>query len=163
MANYDQGPIAIRYPRGNGPGVTPKANPRILEIGKAELVADGSDVALIALGEMFPIAEKAKVEFEAKGLSVALINPRWIKPLDGELISRVASKVKVVCTLEDHVLMNGFGCGVIELLNDAAIKTPVVRIGWPDEFIEHGSVPVLRKKHGLTVENCVAKVMAKLA
>ena len=111
---------------------------------------------------MFPIAQKAKQELEAKGLSVALINPRWIKPLDGALIEQIAAKVKVVCTLEDHVLMNGFGCGVIEHLNDAGIKTPVVRIGWPDTFIEHGSVSVLRQKHGLTVENCVAKVMAKL-
>lgn len=162
MANYEQGPIAIRYPRGNGPGVTPKPRPQVLEIGKAELVADGSDVALIGLGEMFPIAQKAKQELEAKGLSVALINPRWIKPLDGALIEQIAAKVKVVCTLEDHVLMNGFGCGVIEHLNDAGIKTPVVRIGWPDTFIEHGSVSVLRQKHGLTVENCVAKVMAKL-
>lgn len=162
MANYDKGPIAIRYPRGNGPGVTPKQKPQLLEIGKGELVADGSDVALIGLGEMFPIAQQAKKVLEEKGLSVALINPRWIKPLDGALIDSIAKKVKVVCTLEDHVLMNGFGCGVIEHLNDAGIKTPVVRIGWPDEFVEHGSVGGLRKKHGLTVENTVEKVLAKL-
>jgi 1-deoxy-D-xylulose-5-phosphate synthase len=162
MANYDKGPIAIRYPRGNGPGATPKPQPQLLEIGKAELIADGSDVVLIGLGEMFPVAQKAKAELEAKGLSVALINPRWIKPLDGALIEAVARKVKVVCTLEDHVLMNGFGCGVIEHLNDAGIKTPVVRIGWPDQFIEHGSVSALRQKHGLTVENTVARVLSKL-
>jgi 1-deoxy-D-xylulose-5-phosphate synthase len=163
MANYDKGPIAIRYPRGNGPGTTPKPRPQLLEIGKAELVADGGDVALIGLGEMFPVAQKAKAELESKGLSVALINPRWIKPLDGALIEAVASKVKVVCTLEDHVLMNGFGCGVIEHLNDAGIKTPVVRIGWPDQFIEHGSVSALRQKHGLTVENTVTRVLSKLS
>jgi 1-deoxy-D-xylulose-5-phosphate synthase len=162
MAKYDKGPIAIRYPRGNGPGVTPKPKPQLLEIGKAELVADGSDVALIGLGDMFSIAEQAKAQLEAKGLSVALINPRWIKPLDGALIAQIAAKVKVVCTLEDHILMNGFGCGVVELLNDAGIKTPVVRIGWPDEFVEHGSPAGLRKKHGLTVENTVEKVLAKL-
>ena len=88
MANYDKGPIAIRYPRGNGPGVTPKDKPMLLEIGKAEVVADGSDVALIALGDMFPVAEEAKKQLEAKGLSVALINPRWIKPLDGACIEQ---------------------------------------------------------------------------
>ncbi len=73
-----------------------------------------------------------------------------------------AKKVKVVCTLEDHVLRNGFGCGVIEQLSDAGIHTPVVRIGWPDQFIEHGTPSVLRQKHGLSVENTVAKVLAAL-
>lgn len=163
MANYEKGPIAIRYPRGNGPGVKPKEEPVILEIGKAEVVAEGSDVALVALGAMFEIAEKAKVELEKRGLSVALINPRWIKPLDAGTLEDQARKVKVVCTLEDHVLMNGFGCGVMELLTSAGIATPVVRIGWPDEFVEHGNVPVLRANHGLTVENTVAVVLKALA
>lgn len=162
MANYEKGPIAIRYPRGNGPGVTPKNKPVLLEIGKAEVVADGHDVALVGLGAMFEIAEKAKVELEKHGLSVALINPRWIKPLDAPTLEAQARKVKVVCTLEDHVLMNGFGCGVMELLTSAGIATPVVRIGWPDEFIEHGNVPVLRSNHGLTVENTVATVLKAL-
>lgn len=162
MANYEKGPIAIRYPRGNGPGVTPKEKPVILEIGKAEVVAEGTDVALVGLGAMFEIAQKAKVELEKQGLSVALINPRWIKPLDAGTLEDQAKKVKVVCTLEDHVLMNGFGCGVMELLSSAGIATPVVRIGWPDEFIEHGNVPVLRSNHGLTVENTVAVVLKAL-
>ena len=162
MANYEKGPIAIRYPRGNGPGVTPKEKPVLLEIGKAEVVAEGSDVALVGLGAMFEIAQKAKVELEKQGLSVALINPRWIKPLDAGTLEDQARKVKVVCTLEDHVLMNGFGCGVMELLSSAGIQTPVVRIGWPDEFIEHGNVPVLRSNHGLTVENTVAVVLKAL-
>jgi 1-deoxy-D-xylulose-5-phosphate synthase len=67
--------------------------------------------------------------------------------------------VDVVCTMEDHVLHNGFGCGVIEHLNDAGIKTPVVRIGWPDQFIEHGAVDILRKKHGLTAQAAVEKIL----
>lgn len=162
MANYEKGPIAIRYPRGNGPGVTPKEKPVLLEIGKAEVLAEGTDVALVGLGAMFEIAQKAKVELEKQGLSVALINPRWIKPLDAGTLEDQARKVKVVCTLEDHVLMNGFGCGVMELLSSAGIQTPVVRIGWPDEFIEHGNVPVLRSNHGLTVENTVAVVLKAL-
>lgn len=135
----------------------------MLEIGKAEIVTDGSDVALIALGDMFPVAEEAKRQLEAKGLSVALINPRWIKPLDVACIETYAKKVKVICTLEDHVLHNGFGCSIIEHLSDAAIRTPVVRIGWPDEFIEHGTIAILRQKHGLTAENCVAKVLSTLS
>ena len=162
MANYDRGPIAIRYPRGNGPGITPKDTPRLLEIGKAEVVADGADVALIGLGAMFEVAEEAKRQLEAKGLSVALINPRWIKPLDTAVIESFARKVRVVCTLEDHVLHNGFGCAVMEHLSSQNIHTPVARIGWPDEFVEHGNVPALRKKHGLTAGNAVAKVMGLL-
>ncbi|MDZ4286511.1 MAG: transketolase C-terminal domain-containing protein, partial [Prosthecobacter sp.] len=140
----------------------PKVRPALLQIGKAEVVSEGTDVALIGLGDMFTVAQQAKKLLEEKGLSVALVNPRWIKPMDAACLEAVARKVKVVCTLEDHVLMNGFGCGVIELLNDADIKTPVVRVGWPDAFVEHGSVPILRKKHGLTAEACVAKVLAKL-
>jgi 1-deoxy-D-xylulose-5-phosphate synthase len=162
MANYEKGPIAIRYPRGNGPGVTPKATPQLLEIGKGELISDGTDVALIGLGDMFTTAEQAKKVLEAKGLSVALINPRWIKPLDTALIESIAKKVKVVCTLEDHILMNGFGCGVIEHLSSVGITTPVVRVGWPDAFVEHGTPAILRKKHGLTVEATVEKVLTKL-
>jgi 1-deoxy-D-xylulose-5-phosphate synthase len=71
--------------------------------------------------------------------------------------------VDVICALEDHVLHNGFGCAIIEHLNDAGIKTPVVRVGWPDQFIEHGAVEILRKKHGLTAEAAVEKVLAALA
>ncbi len=162
MAHYEDGPIAIRYPRGSGPGVAPKEHPVMLEIGKAEVVADGTDVLLLGLGDMFSIAQKAKIELEAKGLSVALINPRWIKPLDATCIEAYAKKVKVVCTLEDHVLANGFGCSIMELLSTAGITTPVARVGWPDEFVEHGTPAILRKKHGLTVENTVAQVLAKL-
>ena len=162
MANHDSGPIAIRYPRGSGPGVKPKETPVLLEIGKAEVVADGTDVALFGLGAMFEVAEQAKKLLEAQGLSVALINPRWIKPLDTACIETYARKVKVVCTLEDHVLMNGFGCAVMEQLAIAGITTPIARIGWPDEFVEHGTPAILREKHGLTVENTVAQVLKKL-
>ena len=96
---------------------------------------------------------------EEKGLSVALINPRFIKPLDGAVLERFARQCKVVCTFEDHVLHNGFGCGVIELLHDAGVTTPVERIGWPDEFVEHGKPDILMKLHGLTPEAAFEKVM----
>ncbi len=158
MAHY-KGPIAIRYPRGAGTGATPKAEPQLLEIGKAEVLKEGSDVAIFGLGNMCELAGKAAGELEARGISTAVINPRWIKPLDVETIRRFAESVKVIATVEDHVLLNGFGCSIVELLNDLGIHTPVVRIGWPDEFIEHGSVPILRKQHGLTVEALVEKVL----
>lgn len=162
MANYDGGPIAIRYPRGPGPGVTPKSKPKLLEIGKAEIVAEGTDVVLIGLGTMFEMAEEAKKLLEEKGLSVGLINPRWIKPLDVAAIANAARAAKIVCTFEDHVLSNGFGCSVIEMLNDEGVMKHVVRIGWPDQFVEHGKPDILRAKHGLTAGDAVEKVVRAL-
>lgn len=162
MAHYDKGPIAIRYPRGTGPGVKPKEKPQLLEIGKAEIVEPEGEVALIGLGDLFPMAQKTRDLLAAQGIQAALINPRWIKPLDTEMLERYARQCKVICTFEDHVLLNGFGCGVIEHLHSAGFNTPVVRIGWPDEFIEHGTIPILRAKHGLTAENAVAKILATL-
>jgi 1-deoxy-D-xylulose-5-phosphate synthase len=162
MANYDAGPTAIRYPRGAICGKPVKPQPQLLEIGKAEVIAEGDDVCLIGLGTMFELAEKAKKQLEANGFSVALINPRWIKPLDIVTITKFASRCRVICTLEDHVLHNGFGLAVIEALHDAGIRTPVERIGWPDSFVEHGKPGILRELHGVTAENCVRKVLRHL-
>ncbi|MCB1231480.1 MAG: 1-deoxy-D-xylulose-5-phosphate synthase [Verrucomicrobiae bacterium] len=162
MANYDEGPTAIRYPRGAGTGAKPKAKPELLEIGKAEVVREGTDVALIGLGNLFEMAEEVKDRLEAEGHSVALINPRWIKPLDADCIERFASQCSVVCTFEDHVLHNGFGAAIIELLHDAGITTPVERIGWPDEFVEHGKPEILREKHGITTEAALEKISRHL-
>lgn len=166
MHHHQNGPIAIRYPRGIGTGAVPKAQPKLLEIGKAEVIRHGSTqparVALLGLGNMCEMAEKAAELLESQGISAAVINPRWIKPLDTGTLEFFARSVEVICTLEDHVLHNGFGCAVIEHLNDAAIQTPVVRIGWPDQFIEHGAVDILRQKHGLTAEAAVEKILARL-
>lgn len=162
MANHDSGPIAVRYPRGAGTGAKPKKIPNIIDIGKAEVLKEGDDVGLIGLGHLFEMAEQTCLMLEEQGHSVSLINPRFIKPIDSLAIKEMAEKVKVICTFEDHVLHNGFGAAIIELLHDAGINTPVVRIGWPDEFIEHGNIPALRDKHGLTAENALKMIMAKL-
>lgn len=159
MTNYHSGPIAIRYPRGVGTGAQPKDQPKLLEIGKAEVIKHGTQVAIFGLGGMCEMAGEAAQLLEAQGISTAVINPRWIKPLDAGTIEFFARSVDVVCTIEDHVLHNGFGCAVIEHLNDAGIKTPVVRVGWPDQFIEHGAVDILRKKHGLTAHAAVEKIL----
>jgi len=163
MAAYDAGPSAIRYPRGPIRGTPVKEQRQLLEIGKAEVVADGADVALIGLGTMFEMAERTKEMLEAQGLSVALINPRFIKPLDTEVLETYARKCRVLCTFEDHVMLNGFGAAVIDHLHDAGIHTPVERIAWPDEFIEHGKPDTLHELHGLTAEVAVSKVLARLA
>jgi 1-deoxy-D-xylulose-5-phosphate synthase len=162
MAGYDEGPTAIRYPRGPIAGTAVSSIRRKIEIGRAEIVSDGADVALIGLGNMFEMAEKAKLLLEEKGYSVALINPRFIKPLDAEVIKNYAGKCRVLCTFEDHVMLNGFGAAVIDLLHDSGIHTPVERIAWPDEFVEHGKPDTLRELHHLTPEAAVAKVIKHL-
>jgi 1-deoxy-D-xylulose-5-phosphate synthase len=158
MANYHQGPIAVRYPRGAGTGAKPRPQPRLLEIGKAEVVQHGRDVALFGLGNMFSLAEETARLLRDEDVSVALINPRWIKPIDVGTLEFFARSVDVICTFEDHVLHNGFGCAVMEHLSEARIPTPVVRIGWPDQFVEHGTIPVLRQKHGVTAAAAVEKI-----
>jgi len=163
MANYDDGPIAIRYPRGNGPGTPIKDKPKLLTIGEAEVIQEGHDICLIPLGTMMELALEAKETLESKGYTVTLINPRWIKPLDTRTIAKHAAKATVVCTFEDHVLFNGFGLSIIELLHDETIDTPVERIGWPDQFVEHGKPEILREKHGLTAKNAVDKILPHLS
>lgn len=162
MANYHEGPIAIRYPRGAGTGAIPKENPKILEIGKAEVVKHGKQVAIFGLGTLFPMALKAAEQLEEQGISAAAVNPRWIKPLDTATLEFFARSVDVICTMEDHVLHNGFGCSVMEHLHEQEIFTPVVRVGWPDQFIEHGSEKVLRRKYGVDAEGAVEKILARL-
>ena len=162
MVNYHEGPIAIRYPRGAGTGAVPKKKPQILEIGKSEVLRHGSRAAIIALGNMCEPALEAAAALEKMGISTAIINARWIKPLDTAMIEFFARGCEVVCTMEDHVLHNGFGCAVIEHLSEQKITTPVVRVGWPDQFVEHGSVPVLRAKHGITPAAAVEKILSVL-
>lgn len=163
MAGYEDGPIAIRYPRGPIAGTAVKPERTRLEIGKAEvLVGDGTDVALFGLGTFFGMAEQTRQALEQLGFTTSLINPRFIKPLDTGAIEKFARQCKVIATFEDHVLHNGFGCAVIEFLHEAGIHTPVIRLGWPDEFIEHGTPNILREKHGLTPGHAVARIQSQL-
>src|SRR3954468_13216028 len=159
IANYHSGPIAIRHPRGVGTGAVPKEQPKLLEIGKAEVIKHGTQVAILGLGGMCQVAEEAAKQLEAQGYSTAVINPRWIKPLDTGTLEFFARSVDVLCTMEDHVLHNGFGCSVAEHLADANIAVPIVRVGWPDQFIEHGTIDRLRKQHGLTAAAAVERIL----
>jgi len=145
-------PCAIRYPRGVVVGVERKAEPVAIPVGKAELLMDGSDVAILGLGPMMKLATELAGRLKAVGLSPALINPRFVKPLDREMLAIFAAKVSAFVTFEDHVKMGGFGSAVAEALEEMGFSVPVVRIGWPDSFIEHGKVDDLRASYGLTVE-----------
>jgi 1-deoxy-D-xylulose-5-phosphate synthase len=167
MNHYNAGPIAIRYPRGTGTGATPSAQPKLLEVGKAEVIRHSpvshDFVALFGLGNLCSMASETARLLEAEGIPAAVINPRWIKPLDTGTLEFFARSAAVLCTFEEHTVTNGFGSAVLEHLSNAGIQTPVVRIGWPDEFIEHGAVEILRKKHGVTPEAAVAKIKESLA
>jgi 1-deoxy-D-xylulose-5-phosphate synthase len=157
------GPSAIRYPRGAVAGVARKPESQVLPIGKAEVIADGSDVAVLGLGPMISLAKDLAAALERDGYSAAVINPRFIKPLDRDVLARYASRVAAFVTFEDHVKMGGFGSAVIEALDEMGHTVPVVRIGWPDQFIEHGKVDQLRARYGLTAEAALAQVLPLLA
>ena len=96
---------------------------------------------------------------EAHGIEAAVINPRWIKPLDVGTLEFFARGVKVIATLEDHAIAGGFGAGVAEYLSDQGITTPLVRVGWPDQFIEHGSAAILREKYGMTAQAAAERIV----
>ncbi len=157
-AMLHDGPAAIRYPRGVGPGAKVKAQPAALEIGRAEVIEDGGDVAIFGLGALLPMAEELAGLLESEGYSAAVINPRFVKPLDREMLEAYGKKVSVVVTFEDHVLMGGFGSAVAEVLSELNLSVPVVRVGWPDRFIEHGKVEQLRARYGISVEAAMEKL-----
>jgi 1-deoxy-D-xylulose-5-phosphate synthase len=156
------GPSAIRYPRGVVVGVARKAEPQALPVGKAELIQDGSDVAILGLGPMLPLARELAALLERDGYSAAVINPRFIKPIDKEMLERYGSRAAVFVTFEDHVKMGGFGSAVAEALEEIGNSVPVIRVGWPDRFIEHGKVDQLRARYGLTAEAALAQVLPLL-
>src|SRR6202453_5154905 len=161
-ALHHDGPIAIRYPRGNGPGVALKAKPALIPIGKAEVIKHGTQAVVLGLGALLGMAQEVAKELEAKGFSTAVINPRSVKPLDGDTISFFARSADVVVTMEDHVLAGGFGSAVLEELAALGLQTPVVRIGWPDAFIEHGKPDALRTKYGISVAATIEKTLPYL-
>ncbi len=156
---YD-GPAAIRYPRGTGPGTPVKDVPRAIPIGKGELLQHGENdrVAIFALGALVPMGLEVARNLEGEGLSSAVINARFAKPLDVELLEFFARHVDVILTLEDHVLMGGFGSAMLEEVSNLGVSTPVVRIGWPDHFIEHGKPDALREKYGISAAAAIKKL-----
>lgn len=163
-ATHQQHPTFIRYPRGAGEGVAIKDQPQLLEIGKAEVLQPfaqngGRRIAFFALGNMQKLARQSAAQLASEGRDCALINARFFKPIDEGTTEFFARTADVIVTLEDHVLMGGYGGAVLEFLNQKEITTPVIRIGWPDQYIEHASsVDYLRERYGLTVPVIVGKI-----
>ena len=162
-ASRQNHPAFIRYPRGAAEGVPVKDEPVMLEIGKAEVVRnfDGNGkrkVAFLGLGPMFSVAEAAAEEL-GEDIDCALIDPRFTKPIDEATTEYFAKTADLVVTLEDHVLPGGYGSLVAELMVEESVSTPLIRVGWPDQFIEHASsVGELRGKYGLTAEAVVERI-----
>jgi 1-deoxy-D-xylulose-5-phosphate synthase len=153
------GPSAVRYPRGIGCGVPMDQELKTLEIGKAELILNGNDVSIIAIGNMVGPSIEAAKRLVDEGLSVSVVNARFVKPLDETMILAVAKKTGRIVTVEEHALSGGFGSAVLECLDAngvAGIKTH--RIGVPDAFIEHGTQQFLRRKYGLDADGIYLSV-----
>jgi 1-deoxy-D-xylulose-5-phosphate synthase len=154
-------PAFIRYPRGPGVGVKVKDKPERLEIGHAEVLREGSNIVLWALGPMVRDALRIADSLQAEeNISVGVVNARFIRPLDRTLLLSQAAVIPLIVTLEDHVLAGGFGSSVLEALQEADCLAAVERIGWPDRFIEHGSsVESLRAMYGLSPDDMRRRVL----
>lgn len=156
---YEGGPIALRYPRGNGLGVPVKPGFDRIPIGKAETVRDGSDCALLAIGEMVDPCMNAAVQLMSEGISCEVVNMRFVKPLDSELILSIADRFQAVVTVENNVLAGGFGSAVAELLASSGKTSCRLRAhGIPDRFVDHGSPGELSKELGLDPQGIAAVV-----
>ena len=156
-----KGPAFVRYPRGAAAGVAIKDEPKLLDIGKAEVLKPGKEIQIWALGIWCADALKLAAELEAAhpGTSVGVVNARFAKPLDTALLLEQSKDAKLIVTMEDHTVVAGFGSAVAETLADEGVLKPVVRIGWPDRFVHHGSsVAGLRAENGLSPEQIFSKV-----
>jgi 1-deoxy-D-xylulose-5-phosphate synthase len=143
------GPVAIRYPRGCGIGVELEDPEKSLAIGRGELLREGSDLLLLPIGNRVYPALEAAEGLEKLGVSAAVINPRFIKPLDNELISDWARKTGRIVTIEDNVKKGGFGSAVLQMLAELHISIPVRLLGYGNTFIEQGPQQLLWKDAGI--------------
>ena len=158
------GPAALRYPRGNGVGVDISESPKKLEIGRGEVLREGADASIIAYGSMvYPSLAAADI-LAARGIKVQVINARFVKPLDADLILKAAAEHEAIITVEEGYLAGGFGSAVIELLEENGLQdsVKVARLGVPDEIVTHGDPKVLLGQYGLDADGIAAKVEATL-
>ena len=163
-ALHHQGPIFIRYPRGTGLGVPVKETPEALPIGEAEVLLRGKDAVIWALGAMIPTALELAADLrKSHGREIGVVNARFAKPLDEKLLARQANDFPLLITLEDHAVTGGFGTAVGEFLLDHQSPARLLRLGWPDQFVDHGSsVEQLRRENGLDHETLKKKILATL-
>ncbi len=156
-------PMAIRYPRSSGTGVHMDASFKLIPVGTGEVLRSGNDVAIIAVGASVPPAIEAAGQLLLKGIEATVINSRFIKPLDSEIIVDTARRIKHIVTVEENVLIGGFGSSVESLLQEAGLTDVKVKaIGIPDKYVEHGTPSILRAKYGLDSNGIVRETIAFL-
>ena len=148
------GPTAVRYPRGSGPGVPVENDLKTLEVGRAQLIRDGREIAILSFGSLLHVAEEAAQELDA-----TVINMRFIKPVDEDIITTMALNHSLLVTLEDNVVMGGAGSAVNEVLMKHQILIRTLNLGLPDTFQEHGSREELLAEAGLNASTVIDKIV----
>ncbi|HIC86238.1 MAG TPA: 1-deoxy-D-xylulose-5-phosphate synthase [Desulfobacterales bacterium] len=157
-----EGPVAIRYPRGHGRGVKLDREFKKIPIGEMEVIKEGRDLVILAVGSMVWPSVDAAEELAKEGLEVSVINCRFIKPLDPRIVD-LAKRVGRILVVEENVRYGGLGAGILELLNDSGVYSiKLRRMGLPDKFLEHGPVSLLREKCGLDKKGIVREAKALL-
>jgi 1-deoxy-D-xylulose-5-phosphate synthase len=160
----NQGPFSIRYPRGKGVTIDWKKPFKGLKIGKGVTVKEGSDVAILSIGHVGNYVIESYEKFQIKGIDVAHYNMIFVKPLDEKLLHKVFQKFEKIVTIEDGCIQGGFGSAVIEFMSDNNYKANVVRLGIPDQFINHGTQEELHKEclyDAETLQKTVVKLVTK--
>lgn len=158
QALQQEGPVAVRYPRGAGQGVDVSGPLQGVPWGRGEWLRNGRDVTLVAFGPIVYSALTAAERLEAAGVEVGVVNARFAKPLDEDILAEAAAKSSLLVTLEEHVRMGGFGAAVLEWAEAHGIRTPIRVLGLPDEFIDHGPLPHFLALYGLTPEGIAESV-----
>jgi 1-deoxy-D-xylulose-5-phosphate synthase len=155
------GPMAVRYPKGAAVSV-PAVPVTAIEVGQAQLLSEGSDVLLVAVGRMVEIAEKAAVDIRARGFSAGVVNARWVKPLDPRILEWAAPARHVV-TMEDNVVAGGFGAAVMEAFAAAGLVKDITCLGIPDHFLPFGAPADIAQSAALDPDSVASRVLALLA
>jgi 1-deoxy-D-xylulose-5-phosphate synthase len=151
-AYLSEKPAVVRYPRGEAYGVIVDETLKEIPIGTWERLKDGMDIAIVACGNTVHPALSAAMELEGEGIHCTVINGRFVKPMDREMLLSLVQEVPKILTVEENVLIGGFGSGVMEMLSEEGITVPIKRLGIPDAFLPHGSQGSLRKSIGIDKE-----------
>ncbi len=158
--HYETGPVGVRFPRGNGLGVPMDGTLQMIPYGKWEVLQPGNDVVILTFGTTIPIALEAAKKLSKNGFSVRVVNARFIKPLDEAMLAEIFAAGLPVLTVEEAMLQGGFGSAVLEYASRCDQPQRIKCLGIPDEFIEHGAVPLLMADLGITVEGIINEVKA---
>jgi 1-deoxy-D-xylulose-5-phosphate synthase len=159
--DYDKGPFAIRYPKASAEPFTPDAEPHILPVGQWEVVRQGTDAAILAVGPMVEEALKASQALSDEGLSVEVVNCRFVNPLDEDYLAGRIPAMGAVVTIEEGVLKGGFGSAVLEWKEARSVAAPVFSMGLPDAYVQHGPRGRLLQDLGLSSEGILRLFKAK--